>query len=290
MTIQAVAAPPPPARLEPSPPPVPGYRPPARFTRWAALPLSFFSPALYRDVACNWRGVGTLYLLLVLVLTWAPPCVQAHLNLQWASADPALDSFIRQFPSVTIRKGLVSIREREPYVIRDPQTAKPLLFVDTTGWYAERREAKEAMMKLSRSALELRDGRGAPSVRDLRWVDDFYVDRHVLAEWKGPVLRWLVPALFLFVLAGLMLWGVIRLMLYGLVGLIFASAFKAPLHYDALMRLSAVAMTPGLVLATALDMAGVRFAAMTPIVGVVTLAYLALGVRANATSGVPRGF
>jgi hypothetical protein len=243
--------------------------------------LSFFSPALYRDVACNWRGVGTLYLLLLLVLTLAPACVHAHLNVRRASTDPVVDTFIRQFPSVTIRKGLVSIREREPYIIRHPKGGEPLLFVDTTGWYGERREAKEAFAKLSRSALELRGGRRAPDVHDLAWVDDFYVDRHVLAEWKGPFFLWLVPALFLLVLAGLMLWGMVRLMLYGLLGLIFTSKFKVPLHYDALMRLSAVAMTPGLVIAAALDLAGMHFTGLAPLVGVVTLAYLVFGVRAN---------
>ena len=50
-----------------------------RFSGLHALVLSFFSPALYRDVALQWRGIGVLYLLLVATICAIPRLVMIQL-------------------------------------------------------------------------------------------------------------------------------------------------------------------------------------------------------------------
>ena len=44
--------------------------------RLQALYASLYSRDLYRDVADNWKGIGRLYLLLLLSLTWMPSAVR----------------------------------------------------------------------------------------------------------------------------------------------------------------------------------------------------------------------
>ncbi len=49
-----------------------------RFGLFHPIWMSFYSRALYRDVAQNWKGTGFLYLLFLLALSWIHPIVQLH--------------------------------------------------------------------------------------------------------------------------------------------------------------------------------------------------------------------
>src|SRR6478672_8744679 len=77
-----------------------------RYSRIRALVLSLFSPDLYRDVVANWRGVGFLYLLLILALTWIPEMYKAQVGFK-DFAQTEFPNMIRDFPPITITKGVV---------------------------------------------------------------------------------------------------------------------------------------------------------------------------------------
>src|SRR3990172_8756471 len=96
------------------------------------LLLSFYSNALYRDVAKNWKGVGFLYLLLLLALTWIPVMIHFHNNLSEGISREA-PKFVNQIPKITITKGEVSVDVPVPYYIIEPQSGVQLVAIDTSG-------------------------------------------------------------------------------------------------------------------------------------------------------------
>ena len=78
-----------------------------QYNAFSAIPLSFFSGGLYRDVARNWRGIGFWYLVLIMLLTTIVPVVKLHTGL----GDFARNEFpkvAKDFPEFSIKNGEVS--------------------------------------------------------------------------------------------------------------------------------------------------------------------------------------
>lgn len=263
---------------------------PRRHSRFAALLLSFFSADLYRDVARSWRGIGLLYLLLLCFITWVPGLIRAHVALRAAANDPATAATLNQLPSVTVTNGVVSIKEPEPYVMRDPKTAKVLLYVDTSNRF-QGPDAAQAEVLLGRSTMQVRQ-RGQTKIYDLSTLKYVYVDKTVARHWLDSFAKWFAFAALPFAMFGSLVWGLIRLVLYALIGLAFNSMFNARLDYAALMRLSAVAMTPGLVMDTVLGLLRVPVPCCGSmlVAGAITVGYLAFAVRANGQPVAPPGY
>jgi len=299
-------APPPP--WPPAPPTAPFPPPPQpqpprarpRYSRFTALVLSFFSPDLYRDVARNWRGIGLLYLLLVMVLTWIPVTAVWHHGLRKAMQDPELNAVVDQFPTLAIRKGVISIQEPEPYIVRDPKTKRAIFYVDTSEATLNTPDAQQAAVVVGRTWVEVRQPNKTEK-HDLSHVDSVNVDKSVIHTWMNALPRWFPFVGFPAFLIGSMVWGLLRLLLYALIGLIFVSVFNARLDFAALMRLSAVAMTPGMVIDMVSSLVGfpppMPFCGWGWIIGAITVAYIALAVKANGEApatpgqyGQPYGF
>lgn len=281
-----------PPQWPPAQAPYPQAPPPGRkrFGRITALFLSFFSADLYRDVARNWRGIALLYLLLLCLLTWIPVLVKTHLGMRRAANDPEAAAVINQMPSITINKGVVSIKEPEPYLMKDPQTGQTLLYVDTSNRF-DRPEAKQAVFLLGRSTLETRN-QNKTQIHDLSQFPDVYVDKIIVGRWLDTFAKWFAVMALPLAMLGSLVWGLVRLLLYALIGLMFNSMFNARLDYAALMRLSAVAMTPAMVLDTVLIWlvgAPVPCCGSMFLAGAITLGYLAFAVKANAQPLVPPG-
>jgi hypothetical protein len=251
--------------------------------------LSFFSAELYRDVARNWRGIGVSYLLLLMALTWLPPIIRGHIGFRRFARDQA-PAVIDQLPTLTIQGGVVSIKEPEPYVVRDPESGRAIIYIDTTGEFADEKDAREAMVLVSRSTMEVRQ-KNKTEVHDLSNVDGVYLDKEIARRWLNGFATVFGPVAYVSVVIWSLIWGIIRLLLYALIGLIFVSAFNARLDFAALMRLAAVAMTPGMVL----DMLRWTFnfggmpCGWSILIGIITLIYLGFAVKLNAETASPPG-
>jgi hypothetical protein len=280
----------PPAAPTPGGPP-PGPRPPAKYSRFSALVLSFFSADLYRDVARGWRGIGFLYLLLLFVLTWIPPIARSHVSIRRFAYGPEAATALKQFPTVTIQNGVASIAEPEPYVWRDPSNGEPIVYVDTSG-DPDSPEAAKAKILLRRSSLEFRNSPSETRVYDLKDVKYFFVDKNKALGYIQRFAHLYAATAYPTVVVTSLVWGLVRLLLYGVIGLIFVSSFNARLDYAALMRLSAVAMTPGMVLDTlgwTFNFGWLPCCGWSALIGVITLVYLGFAVKANAEPAPPGG-
>ena len=276
----------------PPSPPASQWHPGRRYARFAALALSFFSASLYRDVARRWRGLGLLYLLLLMAITWAPVVLRWHVKFRaWAHGDQAA-RFFQEFPSIDVENGVVSIAEPQPHVWRNLNTGKVILVIDTSAEF-DVPETARARMLLSRRILEIRDDEQRTThVFNLKRVEDLSIDREsalcTVQCWSSRFGFYAFPTALLVSMAS----GLVRVLMYGFVGKLLASLFRARLDYPALVRLSAVAMTPGMVVDTAgwlLGVGATPYYAWSLIVGMITLAYLAFAVKANAEAATPAG-
>jgi hypothetical protein len=262
---------------------------PRRYSRFAALVLSFFSPEVYRDVARRWRGFGFWYLVLLLFICWLPIAIKAHTGFaQFVQHDAP--RVLAGFPAITITNGVVSIDRPEPYVWRDPDNNQVILYVDTSGAF-DLPAGTGAKARLSRSQLVVEQNQYDTRTYDLSQVKSFFVDKARVIGWLDMAIPWVGLAIFALGMLGSLIWHLIQILIYGAIGLLLAMMMRARLEYPALLRLSAVAITPAMLLDTFLGTAGVRVPYSFLIFLVLELAYLAFAVKANAEPAVaPPGF
>lgn len=253
-----------------------------RYTILHAPALSFFSGALYRDVAREWRGLGWLHLLFVLSISWAMVFLVWHGRLDRAIEEGA-PKVLEQVPTVTVRGGVTSADVAQPYAIRDEQ-GKPVVVIDTTGGTADPEQAGiEEGLLLARTKLFLRNRRET-RVFDLKDVPDGTLGRKDLARALDWFRRWWWAIAFPCFVGLSFAARAAQNLLYALVGQAIAGALGVRLPFEAFMRLAAIAVTPVLLIDTVLWVAGLPAPPCAWQIGgvAVALAYLYVGIRASA--------
>jgi hypothetical protein len=244
------------------------------------LVLSFFSKSLYRDVAKHWRGTGLLYLLLVLALVWVPTIIKGQLGISsWVDGDSK--GITNQIPAITITKGQVSTDVTTPYFIKDPKSGTNIAIIDTTGTY-QTLENTDAKLLLTKTKLTTIKNERETQTYDLSGVQSFFVDRTKVEGWLALAKRWFVPVVYPLALLFSFVFRAIQILIYALIGLLFARMLHANLGYLALMRLSAIAITPVLMLNLLFEFVPLHIPRWFLLGIVVALAYLFFAVKVNA--------
>src|SRR5437762_1391096 len=106
---------------------------PRRYSAFSALFLApLFSGELSRDIARRWRGIGFWFVVLQLLITWLVVLIvwQRGFNRFVQNDMPKISD---QIPPVTIKDGVASSPVTQPYEIKDPESGKPFVVIDTTG-------------------------------------------------------------------------------------------------------------------------------------------------------------
>jgi hypothetical protein len=282
----------------PSYPPTPGVygypppsaqppAPPRQFGIFRAMVMSL-SPAVWRDVGRSWSGIGAFYMLLLLALTWLPAFIRAQTGFNTFVQKEA-PKLVNQVPKIQITNGVVSCDKPQPYVIKNPDTGVPLIIIDTTGRTTQPPPNAPAML-LTNNKLITRE-QYQTKTYDLSKVQSFYMDNTTVMGW----LEWIGKLIFPVGYPAIVLldkgWRLLCMIVLAAIGSAFNSNARLP--FSALMRLAAIAMTPMILLDTALS-----FVPM-PNVGCiwffieagVAVGILALAVRANGPeSSTPGGF
>lgn len=240
--------------------------------------LAFFSRALYRDVARNWKGTAFGYLFLLLVLCWIPAIMSMHRGLA-EFVDQEAPKLVSQIPEMTITDGEVSIGEPEPYIIRAPDTGEALVVIDTTGQITTLADT-EAVGLVTKHAVTFEKNAYESRTFSFRDIDHFVLTQEKIYGWLDVGKRFAAPVLYPFCVVGGFIYRVVQALLYAALGLLIARIVKTELSYDSLLRLSVVAVTPAIIVATLLTMAGTRL----PMGGLwyflATMGYLTFGIRA----------
>jgi hypothetical protein len=257
-----------------------------RYSIFHAFVLSFFSRDLYKDVAHHWRGVGFLYLLLLLTICWVPTCIKVGADFSKFANDEA-PGVLEQVPNITIANGEVSISEPMPYTIKNPKTDETLAIIDTTGQTTV--ESSNVPVLLTKTSLMIRrTNRSESRLYNLSGVQQFSLTKEWLYSWLGLAKTFLPIIVFPFMLLGSYVYRILQALLYAAIGLIFVSVLKAGLTYSALLRLSVIAVTPVLILDTIRSLTGPTIPFWWLICFLIAMGYLYFGVKSSTVqSAVP---
>ncbi len=252
-----------------------------RYAPLQALVLSLFSPAVYRDVALNWRGMGLGYLFLLLALTWVPPMGMLQAEIDEFATDVA-PTLLERFPTITITDGQATVDAVQPVVLRDPRNGAVLAVLDTTDETPPGSE--NAYVSLTKSELVVR----RPDQHDARVVHladspfaNATIDRARAETALETVQRWFVLSVaYPVCLVGSWIYRTAEAMLYGAVAFRIASWLRRALGWRACLRLGAVALTPVIVLDTVIGIIGTPPPLWPLSYFLLTVGYIYLGVSA----------
>ena len=98
---------------------------------WQALYMSFYRSRLYVDVAKRWRGIGILYLLLIISLASIPLSLRVMFDFN-AYFNEQIISPIEHLPPLYVQNGETSFDKKMPYFIKN-KTGDIVAIIDTTG-------------------------------------------------------------------------------------------------------------------------------------------------------------
>ena len=248
----------------------------AQFRIYQALYLAFFSGALYRDVARNWKGVAAVYVLMLVALAWLPTAVRLQLAVLHF-AEHYAPHIIEQMPVVRVDQGRVHVEAEMPYVITLRGSSTRLAVLDSTGATTTLAQA-QAPVLLTATELIVRDG-GEIQHYPLDHLDGVLLDRDSLAGWISVSRYISVPVMSLVMVFFLAFYRMGQAFVFGGIGWLFRRVRPPRMPYQSLVRVAAVAITPSVwfeVLAASLG-----YALPAPILIAVVLAYLYFGVQAN---------
>ncbi|OPL14086.1 MAG: hypothetical protein AVO34_06210 [Firmicutes bacterium ML8_F2] len=250
---------------------------------WQIPPLAFFSRALYRDVALRWRGVAFGYLLLLLALCWIPGAIRIHRSFAFF-VDEEAPLVIEQIPDITIIDGQAFVDLPQPYTIHDPETEEALVVIDTTGTI---------------TSLEQTDARGLVTARQVVFkknaietrafsfetISRYTLDQGKIYDWLDIAKTWAAPMLYPLCTLGSFAYRIVQVLLYACIGLLLAILCKGKLPFDALLRMSVVAITPAIIIGTLLDAAAVEVPLAWLWFFLLAMGYLLFGIRAAIGGG-----
>ena len=256
-----------------------------RFGLFHPVVLSFFSSALYRDVARHWKGVCFGYLFLLLAVLWIPVMVDFHLALGRFARDDA-PPMIEQVPRIEIEDGVVSVDAEQPYRISDPETGEVIVVLDTTGQVTSLDDFEGGVL-LTESQLIYKKNHFETRSFDLSQVESVVIDADTLQGWVDAGSQWCALVFYPLCLIVSCVYRMLQALLYGAVGLLFNAMTGSDLAYPSCVRLAVMAVTPVLILDTALGLLDLSIPFWWPLCLVIAMGYLFFGVKSAAEPGDP---
>jgi len=251
-----------------------------RFTIVHPFYMSFFSKALYRDVARNWKGLCFLYLLSLLALCTIPTVLRIQADMAIFLNTEGRE-FVKQVPTIIISKGKISIDKPEPYVINDEKTEDPLMIIDTTGSIRSLQGSK-AKALLTKTELIVRKEGMKTATFPLSGIDDLLINRGLLYDFMDFLDEWFAVMIYPVALLVSFLYHIIEVLAYAALGLLFARTLHVSLSYRALIRLAVVSISPTLLLGSLLLIVNIVIPSWWLISFWGSLGYLFFAVKANS--------
>jgi hypothetical protein len=238
--------------------------------------MSFFSMDFYRDVGLNFKGVGFGYLFLLLAVFWLPPMIR----MQWLYSDfveyKAPDT-VGQVPEIRIDDGEASIKEPQPYYITMPDSNEAVAIIDTTGSIVSLEDSNTFCL-LTRTDFIMRINEFETRSFDLGKIESFVLDSNRIMGWLRTSKKYLFLTLYPFLLGSEYVYRIIQVLIYAAIGLAFAFSNRVKLTYSAMLRMSVMAVTPCIIVASIVGLVTQKIPWMLYLMAALT--YLFFAVRA----------
>ncbi len=238
--------------------------------------MSFFSKSLYRDVARNWKGLCFTYLLIVLTLNLIPDMVRLHDHVIDFLTEEA-PKVVRQVPTITISKGIASIKDPVPYIINAPWSKLPFAAIDTSDRTTPATDLK-ATITLTKTKLIVKDDISDTHSIDLSQIQNIVIDQNLIFQWIEEFKLYFIFAVFPFALFFSFLYYVIQVLICASIGKLFARMHDLKLASNALVRLSVISFTPPLALQTMHSLLDIEFPNSSVISLLLAVCYLYFAV------------
>lgn len=217
--------------------------------------MSFFSGDLYRQVARNWRGIGFGYLTVVTLV-----CVGLSSIGLSVAINSAADSLLAKLPGITFTNdSKLSIDKPVPHVVQlDLPGEQNKIVFDTSGKTKSLEDAAGAIALVTEDELILKDSvseENRTTWKSLNANEKWSLTPKNIAEMKTVIGQLIIGVMV--VLGLLSLFGHFFLaLLYGAIGLIMSNVTGAKVGYGTAVRLTAVAMTPAMIVSMVLMLIG----------------------------------
>ena len=221
-----------------------------RYSIFQAPVLAFGSPSFYRDVGRQWKGVAYGYLLLLLIATWIAPMVTMHIGLS-EFLDNEAPKIVKQIPKLTISGGRASIEEPQPYSITEPESGQTIVVIDTTGQITSL-DQTDAKVLITATDFIMEKNQFETQTFNFAEIDEFVLEQDMINSWLEIARTLAAPILYVMVVLGAYVFRILQSLVYGCIGLAFASMCNIKLPYGALIRLSVISVTPGIIVDTVL--------------------------------------
>jgi hypothetical protein len=248
--------------------------------------MSFYSRSLYQDVGKNWKKISFLYLFLLLSVCLIPVIFKIHSQVSDYLLREA-PRIVKQVPVLTISKGIVTVNEKMPYIIGNPENNKPLIIIDTTGQFTSL-SGSDAIALLTKTKLIIKTDSSEIRLFDLADVDSLRIDQPKLYEWIETFSESFGFILYPIALLVSFLFRIIQALIFAAIGILFARPLKVSLRYQALVSLSIVSMTPAILLDTLYKYVGNEVPSWWLINFLITISYLFFAVKANTDQEMTR--
>jgi hypothetical protein len=167
-----------------------------------------------------------------------------------------IKDIINQVPIITIKNGIISINEQQPYYIYYPTTKRIFAIIDTTN--GKETSNKESFIILTKDSLKLELNKHQKVEYKLINLNetnkDLIIDQQLLKEWVQKTkekLKWFIPfVMFPSLVIFMFSTNVFRAVLFALVGSVGIKLLKFNITYQALFRLAIVASSPAIMAET----------------------------------------
>ena len=239
---------------------------------------SFYSPALYRDVAKNWGAGVVLYLLLVLTICWGVSMVQIQGSVD-RGFEQLASQYVPQIPPLKIEKGALKTPENKPYLILDEKNDL-VAIIDTSGRYKNLEESESSIL-VTENEVITKDNNNR--VRIDRIPADLTLDLEpqLVKKTFEEYIHYSWLLLFPLLVIGSFIYRLIQALFYALIGKVYSAFFNVELTYGENIKLAIVAVTPAIVFATVMDLLLLVFPFQMLIYLAIAVAYIIFAIKSN---------
>ncbi len=254
-----------------------------KYSFFHPLALSFYSRDLYDDVARNGKGVGFLYLAMLVVV--GPLILTIRTSLIFSElARTQAPKILNQIPDIVITRGEASLSVPMPYLIKDPDSGKTIAILDTTG-QTTTLEGTSALVLMTKSRLLYKKSASETRIHSFENVRSFTFGKERAAHWLDVTMAWVAPVLFVAIGFVSLVYRCLQTLLYAAIAALFASRRPdRPLSFAACLRIATVALTPAFLLNAVLSATGRSIPFWNFICLAISLGYLYFGVKSVAAA------
>ena len=182
-----------------------------------------------------------------------------------------------QIPQISITDGEVSIDLPQPYYITMPDSNEAVAIIDTTG-SIDSLEDPNVFCLLTKTDFIMRGSGFETRSFDLSQIETFELDSNRIMGWLRTGKKFVFIVLYPLALGGEYVYRIIQVLIYAAIGLAFASSNRVKLPYSSLLRMSVMAVTPCIIVASTVGLVTDIVPGMLYLMAALT--YLFFAVRA----------